>query len=203
MNAREITAALMFYYNWRKNIILPNSQEGTVGWEADLLIVRPSGWAEEVEVKISKSDFLADMRKKPMKHRTLVKGKPVWIHRPHGNVDQQVLQRYLSALEHKGNIPQTFPGEHEPHAVYDYREAKPHICKKFWFAMPIKLAEEVAGEIPEHAGLLAIQFQRVVIIKPAPALKLARKMTDGERIKVLTLVHRRYHLQRIREASNR
>jgi hypothetical protein len=49
----------------RTNIIVPNISWGLNGMhECDLLIVRPSGYAIEVEIKRSKSDLKADFKKK-------------------------------------------------------------------------------------------------------------------------------------------
>jgi len=51
----------------RKNIIIPNCfiEWGTAtDHECDILIIKPSGYAIEVEIKMSVSDFKADMKKK-------------------------------------------------------------------------------------------------------------------------------------------
>lgn len=71
MTSKDITKKLSRHFAWRKNIIIPNYQQGTTGYEADLLIVRPSGWVEEVEIKISLSDFKADFKNKARKHLIL------------------------------------------------------------------------------------------------------------------------------------
>ena len=49
---------------------------GVVGWEADLLVIRPSGWIYEVEIKLTASDFRADLRKM-LKHRCLADGQVI------------------------------------------------------------------------------------------------------------------------------
>ena len=50
-----------------KNLVVPNCCRFTYG-EADLIVVRPSGWVDEVEVKVSKADFRRDFKTKNVKH---------------------------------------------------------------------------------------------------------------------------------------
>jgi hypothetical protein len=54
----------------RHELIVPNSQ--LFGWESDLVSVTKSGVIFEFEIKISRSDFLADLKKQRAKH--LVEG---------------------------------------------------------------------------------------------------------------------------------
>lgn len=63
MEALEIEIAVAKHFGWRRNIIVPNVSWGLGIHECDLLIVRKSGWAEEVEIKVSASDIKADLRK--------------------------------------------------------------------------------------------------------------------------------------------
>ena len=63
----EIELAIANYYGTRQNIIVPNC---FINWgtkadhECDLIVVRPSCYAEEVEIKRSLSDFKVDFKKK-------------------------------------------------------------------------------------------------------------------------------------------
>ena len=63
----EIELAIANYYGTRQNIIVPNC---FINWgtkadhECDLIVVSQSGYAEEVEIKRSLSDFKADFKKK-------------------------------------------------------------------------------------------------------------------------------------------
>lgn len=60
----EIECEIAKYFDSRKNIIVPNISFGLSGMhECDMFIVRPTGFAIEVEIKISKSDLLADFKK--------------------------------------------------------------------------------------------------------------------------------------------
>lgn len=51
--------------------IVPNC--GVFGWEADLISINANGYACEYEIKISRSDFLSDAKKR--KHRWIVKSR--------------------------------------------------------------------------------------------------------------------------------
>lgn len=53
-----------FHSSVRTNIMVPNISWGLWIHECDLLIIRPSGHAIEVEIKRSKSDLKADFNKK-------------------------------------------------------------------------------------------------------------------------------------------
>jgi hypothetical protein len=65
MKTVEIEFIMADYYNYRTNYIVPNISWGLNVHECDLLIVRPkTGFAIEVEIKISKSDLIADLKKK-------------------------------------------------------------------------------------------------------------------------------------------
>lgn len=58
----EVAIARMF--DVRKNIIVPNISHGLNGMhECDLFLIKKSGVAVEIEIKISKSDLLADFKK--------------------------------------------------------------------------------------------------------------------------------------------
>jgi hypothetical protein len=52
------------YFDARKNIIAPNISWG-MGFkhECDLLVLTPSGYAYEIEIKVTKADLRADARK--------------------------------------------------------------------------------------------------------------------------------------------
>lgn len=69
MKTLDIEIALMKYLDVRKNIIVPNVHWGLnlnnkYMHECDLLCLSTSGYATEVEIKISKSDLIKDKDKK-------------------------------------------------------------------------------------------------------------------------------------------
>lgn len=69
--------ALMNYLNYRQNIIVPNvtTGSGLVNFETDLLMIRPSGYAVGVEIKVSKSDLMADFKKTQHTDKEFKRGK--------------------------------------------------------------------------------------------------------------------------------
>jgi hypothetical protein len=62
---KEIELAISSYFDPRRNTIVPNVWWG-MGFdhECDLLVLTKSGFAYEVEIKISRSDLRADLRKR-------------------------------------------------------------------------------------------------------------------------------------------
>lgn len=63
MTTREMEAHLSRHFDPRRNIIIPNASWGLGLHECDLLVVSEAGYATEVEIKISKSDLRADVKK--------------------------------------------------------------------------------------------------------------------------------------------
>jgi hypothetical protein len=66
VNAQDIEIAVADYFNPRRCLIIPNVSWGLLryGMEVDVLVIQPSGWAAEVEIKISASDIRADKKKR-------------------------------------------------------------------------------------------------------------------------------------------
>jgi len=60
----EMEVALMHYLNVRVNLIVPNLSWGLINYEADIVSLTKSGYATEIEIKISKSDLKADFKKR-------------------------------------------------------------------------------------------------------------------------------------------
>jgi len=60
----EIEVAIAKFFGIRQNIIVPNISWGLLGMhECDIFLIKKSGYCMEVEIKISKSDLLADFKK--------------------------------------------------------------------------------------------------------------------------------------------
>ena len=64
LTTSHVEIYLMYYFNIRRNLIVPNVSWGLFNHECDLLVLRKSNWATEIEIKISKQDLLADKKKK-------------------------------------------------------------------------------------------------------------------------------------------
>lgn len=69
MTERTLQRAVASLFNWQRNIIVPNVGYGMNIHECDLLIVTKSGYATEVECKVTVADMKADL-KKPHGHRS-------------------------------------------------------------------------------------------------------------------------------------
>jgi hypothetical protein len=70
----DIELALMRFFDLRKNLIVPNVFWGMgLNHEADIICLRPSGYAIEIEIKISKQNLKADFKKKHNHDSVLLK----------------------------------------------------------------------------------------------------------------------------------
>ena len=68
MTSAEIELAVVRYFDARRNMIVPNVTWGFgLNYECDLLMLSASGYVTEIEIKVSRSDLLADKKKR--KHR--------------------------------------------------------------------------------------------------------------------------------------
>lgn len=66
MNAQDIEIAVANYFNPRRCLIVPNISWGLLrhGMEVDVMVIQPSRWAAEIEIKTSASDIRADKKKR-------------------------------------------------------------------------------------------------------------------------------------------
>lgn len=61
--AKEIEIAVAQWFDTLRKIIVPNVYYGMFNYEMDLCVLEPSGYCHEVEIKVSKSDLIADKKK--------------------------------------------------------------------------------------------------------------------------------------------
>jgi hypothetical protein len=64
ISTSEMEVAIAKYFGIRKHITVPNVSWGFFNHECDLFLIRSSGFGFEVEIKRSKSDMVADFKKK-------------------------------------------------------------------------------------------------------------------------------------------
>jgi hypothetical protein len=62
--AKEIEIAIAQWFGYRDYVIVPNVSWGFLTYEADLLVISSSGYAWEVEIKISRGDLVRDKNKR-------------------------------------------------------------------------------------------------------------------------------------------
>lgn len=63
ISTQEMEVAIAKMFGIRTHIIVPNISWGFGIHEIDLMVITKSGYAKEIEIKRSKSDFLADFKK--------------------------------------------------------------------------------------------------------------------------------------------
>lgn len=65
MNASDVELCVAHRFGIRRNVIVPNVSWGmNLHYEADVVVLRRSGFAIEIEIKVSASDIKADQRKR-------------------------------------------------------------------------------------------------------------------------------------------
>lgn len=74
MKSIDVEIAVANYFDYRTNVIVPNVSWGMgLLYEADVVVLRPSNYAIEVEIKVSASDIRADLKKKHLHDSNLFK----------------------------------------------------------------------------------------------------------------------------------
>lgn len=106
MTAKEVLGSLCGIGSnclWSPNrlVAVPNTTT-IVGWEADLLLLHPSGWVWEVEIKVSVADFRREFRTKATKHEVLRAGQKTfeskgYYSRPH-TIKNKHVQKFFFAV---------------------------------------------------------------------------------------------------------
>jgi len=66
MTSNEVEILVANHFGYRQNVIVPNVWWGIYGlkYEADIVVLRQSGFAIEVEIKVTKADIGADLKKR-------------------------------------------------------------------------------------------------------------------------------------------
>jgi hypothetical protein len=64
ISTEEMEVAIAKYFGIRQHIVVPNVSWGFFNHECDLFFIRKSGYGFEVEIKRTKSDMVADFKKK-------------------------------------------------------------------------------------------------------------------------------------------
>lgn len=82
MYTENIEMAIARELDYRQNIIVPNVYWGLIWYEADLVCLRPSGYAIEIEIKTTASDIRADLTKRHNHNSILF--RELWFAVPSG-----------------------------------------------------------------------------------------------------------------------
>lgn len=76
--ALDLENALATYFDYRRVVMVPNVSWGwSLPYEADLVVVRQSRWAEEIEIKVTASDIRADTKKR--RHHDSPRFRRLWF----------------------------------------------------------------------------------------------------------------------------
>jgi len=75
----EMEECLARYFNYRKNVIVPNVSWGFYIHECDLLVMTKAGYLSEVEIKISKADLKKDQNKNHQHNDSHNRIKELWF----------------------------------------------------------------------------------------------------------------------------
>jgi len=160
--------------------------------ESDFFSITTSGYAQEIEIKVSRSDFKADFKKsKHDSFRQIFSGQKYIVER--GQVTYKVKEPIMMNFvgEDGRGVYEEISGRKKVKRVpsgkfYEYitigepsknsesqaistaiRIFKPVLPNKFWFAVPENLIS--IDEIPDYAGLFYItESGKLKIIKNAP-----------------------------------
>lgn len=138
-------------FHWRRHVCVPNVDFGFLPWEADLVVMRQSGYADEIEIKTTIGDLRADKRKG--KHRWPRAGNALRIRQMYYAAPQDVLAKMriddiaatagvISIREIDGKLkaeitrPATaLPGARKLTAQEQFRLARLG-CIRFWTKQP-------------------------------------------------------------------
>ena len=170
MTADEMTKHYFAEFGGR-NIVVDNAYVGTC--EMDICSIKPSGYWEEIEIKVSKSDFLADFKKTED-----IKRYGPWLH------EYGVANGVFYGGTRNGYIFETV-NKHER-----IQQGCGH-ANSFQFMMPIDLANELKDQIPMGYGLLGVDDRYISrIIRPMKFHSV--KISDEQRLKIITKAYHRY-----------
>jgi len=95
-NAGEIELAVADHFDPRQNLIVPNVAHGMGLHECDVLILSQSGYATEVEIKISAGDLKADAKKSHKHNSNMIKALYFAI--------PEYLKDYISYIPNRAGI---------------------------------------------------------------------------------------------------
>lgn len=129
-------------------------------WETDFLVVQKSGYCYEIEIKISRSDFFNDFKKKN-KHLILNEG-----------IFMKKKRRYHTDPETKKRITEHY---HDP-TEWKFRP------NKFYYCVPDGLIKK--EDVPDYAGLMYVNSYGVVTTIKEPRflhkekIELTKKLCD-------------------------
>jgi hypothetical protein len=159
MNVNDIKEALhKMYLNFEYE--LTESYIFRHDWETDFFVRSKSGYAYEIEIKVSRSDYKADF-KKPKHNLFKNIGKPFYIEK------RGEFQSYVSYGKDENGMMNPIYAPASRINIID--TSKMNCPNKFFYAVPEGLITK--DEVPDYAGLIHVNPNKdAVVIKAAPFL---------------------------------
>ncbi len=163
MTATDIQRALRLKYGGSCDLMAHNIW--VFKWESDTVVLQKSGYLAEFEIKISRSDFRADFKKRIRTHYVR------WGNGSHMTPKHELLTTDNPVYQGVNDTVQL---------------RRPN---RFYFAVPKGMLTEL--DIPAHAGWVEIDHRRVTVRRKAPLLhrgKHGQEYAD----KILASIYHRY-----------
>lgn len=180
ITAVDIELATSVLMNRRNNLIVPNVSWGLLHrQEADLLVVYPSGWMSEVEIKVTAQDIKADMQKCKWAWNMDPRIHEFWFAVPEALKDHPDIPEFagiISVYDHNNKIHEDIKAENVRRERYGMpavfmngynRHDHDQMCR-YYLAKTLK---DVLAGVPDYRA----RFHRY------PKKLEARKITEQER----------------------
>lgn len=98
--AQQVEIAVTQHFNPRRYLIVPNVSWGLFNYhEADMVILSPSNWGTEVEIKVTAADIKADLKKRHGHKEEMI--RDVWFAVPEELSEDPNIPSYAGILSVK------------------------------------------------------------------------------------------------------
>jgi hypothetical protein len=95
--AQQVEIAVTQHFNPRRYLIVPNVSFGLFNYhEADMVILAPSNWGTEVEIKVTAADIKADLKKWHQRKEKII--RDVWFAVPEELAQDQNIPSYAGII---------------------------------------------------------------------------------------------------------
>lgn len=149
-----IIAALRKYHKDCKYLVA-NTYIFQANWESDFFCINAAGFAYEIEVKVTYSDFMADFRKE-QKHRAMDRYKSGYV----------VERGHLHSRKVDSKVHGHYRNEYTTITVTPIHMAR--VPNRFFYCCPAGVIP--LAKVPHYAGLLYVTDTGVRLLKKAPLL---------------------------------
>ena len=136
--SKEIERKIAFYFGIRTHIIVPNVSWSMLPYEADMVVLHESGYADEVEIKISRADLLRD-KSKYHQHDSN-KFRRLWFAIPRKlekSIPDIMERAGVLVVETNGNVTQVRKPEINKTAIKFSDQQRLHLarlgCMRMWY----------------------------------------------------------------------